>query len=433
MTISKNQVPTFSKSQPRIQLEHKSIDDRDKLIAALQRAAIVEFSTIPPYLTALYSIKDKSTQAYQTLRSVVLEEMLHLNLVSNLMNSIGGSPKFIDEQGNLLVPSYPSYIFNNKPPSGPYVQLMVASPELMHQVFMAIEKPAPYNAPPEDEKLVTIGQFYKAIEKGFENCVEQYGEEKLFSHNTGFQRDNLYFGSGGGKPILVKDLKTAREAINQIVQQGEGANPPKQEYQSKQEWGTYNYYGLRSDGTYGPILGTPLDLSHYFKFKDLADGTIPIGETYPMLPNPSPEKFESEWTKKLAELFNDCYGLMLTTLQVLFGSKTEPDPYFTVIVPLMQSIFPTLATQLMQLPVLEEGDPNLGPNAGPCFQYSSITLDDIVCKVEKLKEQLDAATKEKASLRPIAATLSTVHNTFKDIDDKTPAKSSLRRCLCSLP
>jgi len=45
-------------------------------------------------LTALYSIKDPSTAAYQPLRSIVAEEMLHVNQAANLLIGVGGRPIF---------------------------------------------------------------------------------------------------------------------------------------------------------------------------------------------------------------------------------------------------------------------------------------------------------------------------------------------------
>ena len=418
---------TLTKSQAKIQIKFRSSRKRDQLIEALQRATLIEFSTIPPYLTALYSIKDKTSQAFQTLRSVILEEMLHMNLASNLVNSIGGSPKFVDNTTETpLVPSYPTYIFNIDPPSGPYVQLMAASTEVLQDIFMAIEQPAPSDAPPQLEDPMTIGQFYKAIEQLFEECVAE--DPNIFNNNTGLQRTDLYFGSGGGKAIYVNSLETAKQAINEIVQQGEGCLPPDQRLYQKQQWGAYNHYGMRSDDTYGPILGIPFELSHYFKFKDLADGTVPIGDTYPMLPNPSPDKFTSPWSKELAELFDGSYTLLVKSLQVLFGEKTDSDPYFTVIVPLMQSVFPVLAPQLMQLPVLADSDPKVGPNAGPCFQYVETTLDQLVTQAQQLNDSLQAAATENPKLQSLATNVNTVYQALEDINGKTKNRN-LRRFL----
>ena len=66
----------------------------------LYQAAQVELSTIPLYLYAAYSIQtagdyqwDPGISAFRTIRSVVIEEMLHLCLVRNLMVATG-APKF---------------------------------------------------------------------------------------------------------------------------------------------------------------------------------------------------------------------------------------------------------------------------------------------------------------------------------------------------
>ena len=77
-----------------------------KTVASLKRhlptAIELEHSTIPPYLCALYSIKDGDNQeSAQIIKSVVIEEMLHMILAANVLkNAIGGArrinhPRFI--------------------------------------------------------------------------------------------------------------------------------------------------------------------------------------------------------------------------------------------------------------------------------------------------------------------------------------------------
>ena len=64
----------------------------EHLQSHLQTAIEVEHSTIPPYLCALHSIKDGSNlEAAQIVKSVVVEEMLHMILAANVLNAIGGS------------------------------------------------------------------------------------------------------------------------------------------------------------------------------------------------------------------------------------------------------------------------------------------------------------------------------------------------------
>ncbi len=368
----------------------------------LQYGITIEFATIPPYLTALYSLEDKSADAYQVIRSVALEEMLHINLVCNLMNAIGYSPKFVGH-----IASYPATLL---PPvlDGPRVQLMAASEELMKKTFMAIEQPEPIQELAPGEAFKSIGQFYTAIETMLEDCVAEYGEAAVFNGDPSLQRTDYYFGSGGGKAIKVENLATAKEAILQIMQQGEGTFPPNTSYRAKQPWGTYNRYGNRNDGTIGPILGTPYELSHYFKFKAIADGKTPLPAIYPMLPNPTVAKFENTDAKKLAIQFNCWYGVLIKTLEEIFTSNITPDPYFTVVVTIMQLVFPTLATQLMQTPVLTEGDADLGPTAGPTFEYSDMPLQEI-------KEKIEETLAERECSAAMAKTLETVKEAAEDI------------------
>jgi hypothetical protein len=69
----------------------------------LQTAILIEHSTIPPYLTALYSIKDGTNAlASQIIRSVA-EEMLHMIMVCNVMNAVNIQPSVNRPQ------NYPSY------------------------------------------------------------------------------------------------------------------------------------------------------------------------------------------------------------------------------------------------------------------------------------------------------------------------------------
>lgn len=58
----------------------------------LQYAVDLELWTIPFYMSAMYSIKDRSCDAYQLIRSIVNQEMLHLQSAANIANALGYSP-----------------------------------------------------------------------------------------------------------------------------------------------------------------------------------------------------------------------------------------------------------------------------------------------------------------------------------------------------
>src|SRR4051794_40886332 len=74
------------------------------LYAALQ----LEHATIPPYLTALYSIHPgENSDAFHVIRVVAVEEMLHLTLAANVLNAVGGK---VDLTGADFVPTYPAFL-----------------------------------------------------------------------------------------------------------------------------------------------------------------------------------------------------------------------------------------------------------------------------------------------------------------------------------
>src|SRR5690242_19768078 len=160
------------------------------LYAALQ----LEHATLPPYLTALYSIHHGANpDATHVLRVVAVEEMLHLTLVANVLNATGGRPDLTRPD---FVPSYPAFL-----PDGEddfEVGLLPFSPEALDG-FLAIERPGESvdeegkvvkrTRPPgemigdpghPEERYYSIGEFYEAIMAGLHRLHEHLGDE-LFS------------------------------------------------------------------------------------------------------------------------------------------------------------------------------------------------------------------------------------------------------------
>jgi Mn-containing catalase len=81
-------------------------DDHDLawLQQALQAAVELEMATIPPYLCAMWSVKDPGSPVFSLIRNIVLEEMSHLGLACNMLTSIGGTPAI---NTPAAVPKYP--------------------------------------------------------------------------------------------------------------------------------------------------------------------------------------------------------------------------------------------------------------------------------------------------------------------------------------
>ena len=104
----------------------------------LQAALQLEHSTIPPYLTALASIKFSYNLAIQNvLKEIVVQEMMHMALVANILNAIGGQPSLYSKE---FIPRYPSRL-----PGGVQPDLIVpiekVSLGLIRNIFMKIEQP----------------------------------------------------------------------------------------------------------------------------------------------------------------------------------------------------------------------------------------------------------------------------------------------------
>jgi rubrerythrin len=344
-------------------LKHTDISEAAHLQHMLAMALQLEFSTIPVYGTALYSITDTSSLAFQHLKSVMIEEMYHVNQAANLLVAVGGKPCFTGK----AAPAYPAYLPGANQKTTPYLSIRPASRDLVKDVFMAIEHPAPVQAPAEGKNYDSIGQFYKAIKDG----IEKVGNDAFKnSGQNGKQRLDYYIGKQGGKPTYVTDVKTALHAIETIVEQGEGAINPTHPLNPLQPFGSYNHYGQRLDGTYGPILGTPFELSHYYKFKTIADKAKPFPPVRPTVSTANINNYENSLAVMMANAFDMIYSVMLHKLEFSFQEGDQSrEVYFQLVLPIMHEILPVLARAIMQVPIWTEGDASIGPNALPLWNY----------------------------------------------------------------
>ena len=126
------------KIEPAILEQVRSATKASDLYTHLQGAIELEHSTIPPYLTALYSIKKGANrEAAAIIRSVVIEEMLHMTIAANTLNAIGGAPEINTSD---FIPGYPGTLPMNIH-AGFKVGLAPLSRDLISTVFMVIEEP----------------------------------------------------------------------------------------------------------------------------------------------------------------------------------------------------------------------------------------------------------------------------------------------------
>ena len=329
----------------------------EELRQHLQWAIELEHATLPPYLCALYSIKDgHNTEAVEVIQSVFLEEMLHLTLAANILNAVGGSPQ-LDKPG--ILPTFPTYLpHSNKAFE---VSLTKFSQEAL-EVFLQIERPGEHDGLPEDDEFETIGQFYEAIEEALQRLSAELGEEALFSGDPARQvTDELYYG-GSGRIITVTDLASALAALEEIVEQGEGL-------QHQEIW----------DGDRDMFHPEREEVAHYFRFNELYLGRCyrvgdtpqsgPTGEEFTvdwdavhnMRPNPRSSDYPegSEIRARLGE-FNHAYSGCLHLLHETFNGSPR---LLAVATGLMYGLKEE-AVRLMELP---SGDGET--TVGPSFEY----------------------------------------------------------------
>lgn len=300
-----------------------TIANRDDLISYLHTAMALEHATIPPYLTAYYSIRPTTnSDAAHIIRVTVVEEMLHLTLAANVLNAIGGKPD-LTRPG--FVPSYPAFL-----PDGEddfVVDLRPFSPEAV-DTFCKIERPGEATGarllPASDSRRLlvssptvegmrfySIGEFYAEIIEGLQKVAAV--DPQLFCGDPARQVGPEYFYSGGGSVFPVYDLDSALRALRFIADQGEGLDS-----------GIHD-----ADG----------ELAHYYRFRQLQFGRYyevgddPDAPTGPPLSITWDDVYRVKVSAKLADYpagselaavarkFNADYGSFLALLTKTFNGR----------------------------------------------------------------------------------------------------------------
>ncbi len=298
-------------------LKQPSITTLDDLRSHLQTALELEHATIPPYFTAWLSANEtENPEAAQIIRSVMLEEMLHLSLAANLMNAVGGQPNLTH---NDFVPLYPHTL----PHSARKFQVSIErlSPQAI-KTFLKIERPEAPHAEPQGGEYSTIGQFYEAIAEGILYLCDKLGDRQVFSGTLQYQvKPEDYYAAG--KLIVIKDRESALQAVEEIKEQGEGA-----------------HHTVFDPDQVIIGNGKGKEPAHYFRFKELELGrryrdgdTIRSGPTgdeiiinfdsvYPIQSNTKISQYKAGSEIRCAlELFCDSYHQLLASLQEAFSGN----------------------------------------------------------------------------------------------------------------
>lgn len=328
----------------------RQADTPEKLHVYLQNAIELEHSTIPPYLTAMFSLRSGTNHRIGTLiRSIVIQEMLHMSIAANILIAIGGRPQI---NNPAFIPKYPGPLPMDI--GGLIVGIEAFSMPVVKQTFMAIEQPEdeiPVRTPgllEAAETYATIGEFYDAIKAqiralGPSIFVNPTAPPQVVAPHW-FPPDKLY-------PITGPD--SACRAIDLIKLEGEGtALTP---YQS------------------------PDDPAHFYKFGSIVAGrelvTTPTGYAYagaaipfdpdgiwPLKPNCTIAEFAvGTQARNRIEQFAWNYSSLLNALHDAFnGEPARLDAAIGAMYDLR-----VVAVAMMQT----VADPQTGQTVGPSYEY----------------------------------------------------------------
>jgi hypothetical protein len=258
---------------------------------ALQTAMQLEFSTIPPYLCAQWSINSDPSHVARMIKGIVVQEMYHFALAGNMLTAIGGVPNIANAA---FIPSYPTNVLPGGIPQKLAVDLQPLTPA-QAQVFMQIEYP---EFPPVALAAapITIGAFYDTISDGFTTV------NPVINPNA--------FAVSSGEATPMKSINDAMAAISLIKGEGEGTSGSPDQ----------------------PPAGNT-KFAHYYVFKEIFTGKTLVQDagghwsfTGAAIQFPTTINFQqSTVTPSPSLAFNQAVSQLLIDLQACWTSGAEPN------------------------------------------------------------------------------------------------------------
>jgi hypothetical protein len=405
------------------------IADREELIYLLSEASELEHGLCCCYLFAAFSLKRSLDEGLtpaelealvrweRVITGVAVQEMGHLVLASNLLTSIGAAP-------HLRRPNFPQRS-RYYPPA---IQLTLrAFDETALDHFIYIERPEgldlpdapgfehPASAPtpsnegviePVDIEYSTVGELYHDIEEGFASLATQLGEERLFIGPPRAQATGAYFPIPGLAPVT--DLASARRAIEEIVEQGEGLR------------------GDIENSHYARFLGIRGELDRLRAARPGFEPARPVLEN-PFVEPPADSAgvnlIEQPEARAVADLFNAAYGVMVELLMRFFAHTEETHEELMTLagtaIGTMEGVLAPLGPMLTMLPATTGGD---SPRAGASFAfYRSIDYlphrDAAWVVFEERFDEIAALSEKMAAADSRGLGLDRIHETIKSLGD----------------
>jgi hypothetical protein len=357
------------------------VESREQLVYLLTQACELEHGLMCEYLFAQFSLKrsiDEGVTADQLKRilawegaivGVVMQEMLHLALATNLLTAIGAPPHFSRPNFPILSGWYPDGVQIDLVRFGERALrhfIYLERPEGMDledaEGFGALEHARPLmhdgDLMAEPQPWQTVGHLYRGVESGLRHLVERYGEREVF---IGPRRAQARWQAFGWSEITpINNLEHAQRAIDHIVEQGEGA---------RGDWRTAHFgifVGIleelrtmrEADPGFEPARNV---LPAYVHRPDDADGPVAL--------------IEDPLTARVGDLFDATYETALQALGRYFVHTTESNEQVTTLAyvskRLMSRGLRPLGIALTGLPL--GPDPN-GPRAGASFTIVPATF-----------------------------------------------------------
>lgn len=355
----------------------KLITTVEELHYYLAQAMKLEHATIPPYITALYSLKPGTNlEAFHIIRAVAVEEMLHLTLIANIFNAVGGNMKSTLTAPD-FVPQYPTGL-----PTGATdfkVGLSKFSPETV-ETFIKIEraeeveedKPLVVSRPRQEhshfltiqngnpsDTFYSIGLFYAEIVRGLYALHKQMGDA-LFCGDPQRQITPQYYYNGGGDIIPVRDLRSAIRALKMIQEQGEGSRGDAI-YDAERELGHYYRFQQLKLEHYYVINKDDPEQSDHPGHPTGASFKVDWDAVYPLKTNARLSDYpEGTEVYAAAKEFQSAYSKFLADLEFAFDGHPE------ALIPAVGGMFrlKEQATNLIRNPI-----PGMdGVHAAPIFR-----------------------------------------------------------------
>lgn len=243
-------------------------------------AAAVELYTVPFYTTVMTSVIDDTSEAYNIIRGVLIEEMMHLQLAANLCLALDTPPGF-------QLPNYdiPVYFLN---PGATLDADMGPLDDKSLGAMLAIETPEQVvddgtRKKGPDFPYSSIGEMYDALICG----IKEVGADQ-FSWTAENQQERW---AAQRYPQIIASLDDAETAVKAIEAQGEGGTLPPNA-SAPEDFHVEDKYQMDNTaktGAHGaPYKASPIlykEYAHYGRFlKIKQDGIPPV---YAGITNPN--------------------------------------------------------------------------------------------------------------------------------------------------